>query len=281
MKKYEVLTSNLQVVFNNAFNKEVIRDLTTSEHNLLLGLLGKLKAKGDAEVVIDFDEVTALCGLSDPMPSQIVSLSNSLWDKVKMTDYSLYSQSKSGPYKTGGVMLFSYLVVNKDEKEIRLQINPYLQYFVNSFAGGSYTSLKFKDFQQTHDKYGKLLYRLLAQFANTGFYKVKAVELKSLLDCPASYDTRRFNEKVINPSLKSLAPFFDNLKLEKIKKGRTISDYQFTFTPQSSTRKWDPNLGKKQRKKPKDVTPSTSIYEGMVPTELTAEELEEFFKDRY
>lgn len=252
MKKYEVVTSNLQVVFNNAFNKEVIKDLTSSEHNLLMGLLGRLKEKEDAEVIIDFDEVSALCGLSDRMPKQITELSNSLWDKVKMTDYSLYSQSKSGPYKTGGVMLFSYLAVDKDEQVLRLKINPDLQYFVNSFSGGSYTSLKFKDFQQTKDKYGKLLYRLLAQYSNTGFYKVKSAELKYLLDCPPSYDTRRFNEKVINPAVKNLLPFFENLKVEKIKKGRTITHYQFNFTPQTSTREWDPDLGKKSRK---DVTP--------------------------
>lgn len=273
MKNYEIVTSNLQVVFNNAFNKEVIKDLTSSEHNLLMGLLGKLKEKEDAEITIDFDEVSALCGQSARMPTQIIELSNSLWDKVKMTDYSLYSQSKSGPYKSGGVMLFSYLAVDKDEQVIRLAINPDLQYFVNSFSGGSYTSLKFKDFQQTKDKYGKLLYRLLAQYSNTGFYKVKLTELKRLLDCPAAYDTRRFNEKIVNPSIKSLEPFFNNLKLNKIKKGRNITHYEFTFSPQEKTRQWDPNLIKKSRK---DVTPKKSSSDEL---NALSDELEQMWND--
>lgn len=273
--EFEITTENLMVVFSNVFNEEVIRGLTTREHNLLMGIIGKLKEKGLEEVSISFDEIRALIQDSEERPHEIISLSNSLWEKVKMTDYTLYVQRKSGPQKAGGVMLFSYLSIDEVTEEIQIMMNPALEYFVNSFSqNGNYSSIRFRDFQLTTNKYGKLLLKLLSQYSSTGFYKVGKDRLLELLDSPKSYDIRKFHTRVLNPALKDVDPFFKGLKLKKIKKGTKITHYQFTFTPQNKNKKYNPNL--KEEMKRKDVTPKqASEFDG-----LTEEEMK-ILKDKY
>lgn len=250
--KYEITAENLTVVFNNVFNKETIRGLEPREYNLLMGIVGKIKKKGIEEVTISFDEVSSLIGNEYETASKIITLVDSLWEKVKMTDYALYVQGKNGPKKAGGVMLFSYLSVDEKEHQLKIMMNPALEYFVNSFTQGGYTSLRLKDFQRATNKYGKSLFKLLAQYSTTGFYKVQRDDLIRLLDKPDSYDIRRFHSRVLNPAIKDVSEFFVDLELTKVKKGRNITHYEFRFKPQKNTRKWDPSLGTKTRK---DVTP--------------------------
>lgn len=272
--KYEITAENLTVVFNNVFNKEVIRGLEPREYNLLMGIVGKLKEKGLEEVSISFEEVASLVGNNYETSSKIISLADSLWEKVKMTDYALYVQSRSGLKKAGGVMLFSYLSVDEKENEIKIMMNPDLQYFVNSFSQGNYTSLRLRDFQKTRNKYGKALFKLLAQYSNTGFYKVQKDELFRLLDKPDSYDIRKFHSRVLNPAIKDVSEFFIDLELTKIKKGRTITHYEFRFKPQRNNRKWDPNLRNSTRK---DVTPKNNSSDDELNS--LSDELQQMWED--
>ncbi len=202
------ISTNLTVAFNNDFNKKVIEDLTKKEHNLLMSLVGKTKNKGLKEVSLSFDEVSDSVGFTREKTNRIISIVDSLWDKIKMTDYALYVQSKTGPKKAGGVMLFSYLSIDKEAQLVKLKLNPDLEYFLNSFSSGQFTSLKLKDFQATQNKYGKLLFRLLAQYKKTGFYVTSRDKLFYLLEKPDSYNISMFHKRILTPALKSIEPFF-------------------------------------------------------------------------
>lgn len=122
--KYNLTRNNLTIVFKNVFNKKIIEGLEQSEHNLLLGLLGKLKEKGLKEVSISFAEVSVLMGQADVRPQRVNDTVLSLWDKIKMTDYTLYAQGPKGLSRAGGVMLFSHLKVDKENNNIKLKMNP-------------------------------------------------------------------------------------------------------------------------------------------------------------
>lgn len=247
---YELLVNNLTVVFNNDFNKETISGLTISEHNLLFGLIGKLKKRGLEEVQLSFREASALMNQKEFRTTVLIEVVDSLWEKIKKTDYKLYVEARNGPQKAGGVLLFSYLSADKEDSLIRLKLNPDLEYFLNSFEKGSYTSLRLRDFHQTQNKYGKSLYKILAQFRSTGYFIVSREDLRYKLDCPLSYDLRKFHTRVLNPAIKSISEFFPELKLEKIKSGRKIIRYVFSFKKGENPNHWIKEI------EPTNVTPN-------------------------
>ncbi len=231
--KYNLTRNNLTIVFKNVFNKKIIEGLEQSEHNLLLGLLGKLKEKGLKEVSISFAEVSVLMGQADVRPQRVNDTVLSLWDKIKMTDYTLYAQGPKGLSRAGGVMLFSHLKVDKENNNIKLKMNPDLAYFVNSFDDGNFVSLELKQFIETRNKHGKNLFRLLSQYKRTGFFVADRDTLFYLMCKPKSYDIRRFHSLVLGPAIKSIESVFENLTVNKIKKGRRIVRYEFHFTPRT------------------------------------------------
>ena len=250
-EKYDLLVNNLTVVFNNDFNRETIKNLNPNEYNLLFGLLGKLKTRGLDEITLSFEEAAMLICSGENKSSFIVRVVDSLWKKIKSTDYALCVLGREGVQPAGGVSLFSYLSADKETNLVRLKLNSDLEYFLNSFESGRYTSLRLCDFHQTRNKYGKSLHRLLAQFASTGFYKETRNGLLYKLDCPPSYDIKKFHKLVLEPAIESVKEFFPGLAVEKIKKGKVITTYKFTFDKQTRSTKWDPGF-KTEKRKTKD-----------------------------
>lgn len=251
----ELTANDLVVAFRNEFNETTITGMTVTEHNLLLAIIGKMKKRGSDEIIITFNEVKSLLQLENLSPIEITRIVNSLWAKVKTVDYKIYS----GDTQSGGVALFAYLAADAKKHVVKTRINPYLEYFVNSFETGNYSSLTYKDFQSTKDKYGKLLYRLLIQWKSVGKVSIGIEELEYKLDIPLSYkgSAKEINAKIIKPAMKSVSEFFPGLKLKTSRTGRRITHYEFTFTPQVNVRQWDPSLSKKNKNKAKrkDVTP--------------------------
>lgn len=248
----EIISKNLTVVFNNSFTNEVIQGMTKQEHDLLMLILAKLKRRGDKEISISFDTLRDLLDNQTLKNGTIVELSDSLWSKVKVVDYTLYAMGRP----SGGVPLFSFWGVDEDELSLKVQMNPSLQYFVNSFERGNYSSLKFREFRQTKDKYGKLLFVLLSKWKHVGSVKYGRNELEYRLDVPLSYrnNARLFNDKVLKPAINNLKPFFPNLEVIKHKVRRRITHYEFTWTPLIlNAKSFD---SKRERK---DITPKSKL----------------------
>ena len=277
MDKYNLTTKNLTVVFDNAFNESVIRNLNSYEYNLLMGLLSRLKRQKLKEVHVDFKELLAFSGATSYHRKELISLIQSMWHKVKSTDYTLWAQNGDQIDNAGSVMLFSWFAIDNEHSEVRLKINPDLQYFANEFTHGHYTSLKLKDFQETKDRYGKALFTLLAQYSHTGFFKIGRDKLMNKLDVPRSYDTHRFNDKVLNKAVINVSPFFANLKVQKIRNGRAITHYVFTFTKQTTAEYIQNKF--KQRKNITNETIEKDIKEPVHLTDEAAENFEKVFSN--
>ena len=231
-------TSNeLTVVFNNSFTKEVIANLTKTEYDLLMAVIGKIKRKGAVEVPITFDEIRTLFERPTLGNVTLASISNSLWEKIKATDYVLYAKGRP----SGGVLLFSFWGVTESNDVLLVKINPDLEYFVNGFENGNYSSIRYREIKQTKDKYGKLLLVLLKKWKTIGKLTLTAEELEYELDVPKAYrsNARLLNDKVLRRALSTISDCFVNLKLTKIKNGRRIVKYQFTFDKETGQNvKW-------------------------------------------
>ncbi|MEJ4167661.1 replication initiation protein, partial [Enterococcus faecium] len=83
-----------------------------------------------------------------------------------------------------------------------------------------------------------------------GFYSLfktlQQNQFRSLMDIPEYYQMGNIDQKVLNPALRELKKYFNDLKVTKIKakKGNKIAKLEFTFSsltsdlPKISLRNW-------------------------------------------
>lgn len=227
----ELTEDNMTLIFNNAIPNNITSTLNKDEQTMLYLLLKELKHKPNEKVIIPFNSIKGYDKNNEESMISIINTVNSLWNKIKMVDYTLYSYSGKKVRSAGGIILFSYLSINQKEQVIKLKLNSDLKDFINRFDKQHFMSLQLKEFKEQPNKYGQALFRLLENNAETGNFTIKKDELMDLLKTPKSYRNNFFNSRVLMPAVKVNKAFFDDLKIDKIKSGRKILSYKFSFTP--------------------------------------------------
>lgn len=142
-------------------------------------------------------------------------------------------------------LIFSSFEVDSKAGTLTVAINedavPYLTNITKNF-----TQYSLQQLVKLHSKYSQTLFRLLNQFRSKGHYYVKRDKLIVLLGAPKSYlksNISRFRERILDPSVKELSVFFENLNYY-IKEGESegrgrprLEMIEFTFTPEPNNRK--------------------------------------------
>ena len=102
---------------------------------------------------------------------------------------------------------------------------------MNYFKIRNFLTIVYREIKQTKDIFGKLLLGLLKKRNQAGKLTLTSEELEYELDVPKAYrsNARLLNDKVLRRALVAISDYFLNLKLIKIKNGRKIVKYQFTF----------------------------------------------------
>lgn len=227
------------VAYDNSFNNQAISGIGVSEHNLLLGLLSKLRSEREHEVTIPIDEIEGMTGLKNPMPSQANRVTNSLRDKLLKTDFTSCVNIDS----SGEILLFD-IFEPKERRygtiEWRVRLNEHLSHLVHNLDDTRVTKISMAEFKSVGNKYGKRLFRLLSQHRSEGEYTVSIDGFQRLMGFPSTYEAKEITSRVINPALRSCKSVFKGLSIEKEKTGRRITSYRLRFevaTSESSQRK--------------------------------------------
>ena len=92
-----------------------------------------------------------------------------------------------------------------------------------------------------HTTYSKRLFIYLKQWRTIGKVSFKIEDFRDKLDIPESYRPGSIDQKILNPAVEDLAPYFMQLRIEKTytkaKRGRKLAGYTFVFKPESKTQK--------------------------------------------
>lgn len=256
----DVKINDIQVVYHNGFNDYVIQKLEKREHNLLMGMLWKMKNKGTNQVYVTFDEIYSFMGGKRVSTKELLSFLDTMMEKLQLMRYQARFDSVSKNEKFGFVNLFTKGIVDPEARVLELEIQQELAFMFNSLEEGNYTSFRFIDSRDAKTITSKALMKHLSQFASTGIFKISADSLRLAIDCPDSYTNSTMNKKLINPAIKELTPYFPGLTVEKTLDKRRIVAYTFKFTPQKKVREWDENKYKKKsspkkQSKVKEVNP--------------------------
>ena len=93
------------------------------------------------------------------------------------------------------------------------------------------------------------------------------MKFKLLLDMPTSYKSCHIDRLVLKPILEQLSPYFEDLKVKKIKskkRGNPVLAYEFTWKKEV-TGTYDPDKFNKPKPEPKKASKSKSSKKTNVP----------------
>lgn len=218
------------VVYDNTFNKTSLTLFTKVQINVLFAVLSYMcesapKDANEYKAVFDFKDIRDRTGNKNLHTSRI----KSALDKLLKTRIEYYIDGK---FTAANV--FSHYEVN-DDGRAEIALTHYMGEKLNLKAS-EYTILELKDFVMIKNPYAKDLHRLLRQFKNSGFLKIKKEELLRIFNSPKSYDEYNIIRKVLMPAIEENKKHFNNLKVN-IDDNTLPSTVHFTFDKQDKVKK--------------------------------------------
>lgn len=271
--KIEVMeVKDLQEVvkYHNDLNTVVMRRWTSEEMNFFFTVLAKLKNYGTKEVHFDTDELRDLISFDPHNYRRWIKTMEGVANKVSDLKYI---ENTEKVYRV--MPLFQYFEVDKENKEITVQVSPKFEYILNQL-NINFTYYKLEDFIDIKSTYSKTIYRHIKQFKKQGKISFTIDELKKRLDMPNYYKPSHIDRlaiKQMQKELPSFIPGFSVKKLKSRKRGNPVVGYEFTWFPEQTGK--FVNYAKKNQ--PRELTPEwlkKDEQTNQSNNELTDEELE-------
>lgn len=128
--------------------------------------------------------------------------------------------------------LFTAFTIDKEQQTLLVSVNEKFAFILNDLTK-NFTQFELHEFVELRSKYAKILYKQLKQFRTTGFYVVKAEELRTIMDVPEKLPSRKFVERIVAPAVETLKDEIPGLTCTPIynteKRGHPLDKLKFTF----------------------------------------------------
>ena len=238
--------SNEVVKHHNDLNTVIMRKWSSEEMNFFFAIITKVRDEGTRLMKFDTDELRNLASKDFHLERWSQTM-KSVADKV--VDLKYYERTE---HSYAVMNLFSYFRVDEKERIVEVEVSSKFEYVINKLEA-QFTQYELAEFTNIRSTYAKTAYRLLKQWRTVGQKEFKIDEFKTLLDMPVGYKSSEIDRAVVKPILKQLSPYFDNLKVKKIKsnkRGNPVLGYEFTWNPETSE-SYVPNKFNKPKHKQK------------------------------
>lgn len=181
-----------------------------------------MKNTGEEEILLSFSELKELSKGDSNLPRFLNAL-KSTYTKLLTIPYFFKNEQGFGAF-----VLFNKYFVNEQEKTVKIKVSSDFKYLLNDFFG-NYTKFDLLEFVSLKSIYSKNLFKVLKQWESKKEKKFEIEEFRPLMGVPIKYSTANFNDRVLKPIMQELPKYFSNLKLEKIKTGKKVTDLKFTW----------------------------------------------------
>ena len=252
--------NNEIVKHHNDLNTVIMRKWTAEEMNFFFAIITKVRDEGTRLMKFDTDELRFLASKDFHLDRWSQTM-KSVADKV--VDLKYYERTE---HSYAVMNLFSYFRVDEKECIVEVEVSSKFEYVINKLEA-QFTQYELQEFTAIRSTYAKTAYRLLKQWRTVGRKEFKIDEFKLLLDMPSSYKSSEIDRAVITPILKQLSPYFEDLKVKKIKskkRGNPVLGYEFTWKKEV-TGTYDPDKFNKPKSEPKKASKSKSSKKTNVP----------------
>lgn len=219
----------IMIKYHNDMNLVAFKNFNQRELNIFFSICALMKEKGDNTITFSYNELKRLINAKLPTNQVFEDLLVSTYNKLLELQLGYHDENKIVRF-----VLFTGYTVDKEKKEISIRVNHDYAYVLNDLSS-NFTIFELQEFNTLASSYSKNMFRLLKQFKSTGHYTVSVDEFRRLLDIPEYYTMKRITDKILSVILKELSSYFVDLKVTKIKEGRTIKTLDFRFKPQYYT----------------------------------------------
>ena len=227
------------IAYKNDLNAINLNGLSETQMNIFFTLLERLQYSQDNTIKIELNELYELAQI--PLSTEF---RKSILERLKVLQNYTFMYDPS-PTKTAQLVILPYLEIDSEQKIIKAEVMPQFKerYLTSDFGKGKWTRYDLMEFVYLPSTYTKTIYRFLKQWRTQGKWEISYNDFKDILGIPHSYQASDIDKQIIKPSIKVLSEIthtlfdtertpFENLKCEKIKKGRKIETLIFTFKPQ-------------------------------------------------
>ena len=243
--------ANEVVKHHNDLNTVIMRKWTAEEMNFFFAIIAKARDKGTSDLVFDKYQLAELANYSIQHNKRFYDTMDSLANNITQLRY-IEKTKNSIEY----MPLFTWFKVdwNADLSDMQAQVSvsPHFEYILNRLSA-NFTQYELQEFTSIRSTYAKTAYRLLKQWRTVGRKEFKIDEFKLLMDTPKYYQISDIDRLVIKPILKQLSPYFEDLKVKKIKskkRGNPVLAYEFTWKKEVAGT-YDPDKFNKPKPEPK------------------------------
>lgn len=255
------------VKYDNYMNNLKFTGFTTTDFNFLMALCSRMRDKETNKIVFSFAELRNITNYKKSNSiKQFVADLEHMNEKLMRVTCKLRTETEIIMF-----VLFPTFIINLNKQTLTVAVNEHFKFILNELIK-NFTRFELKDFISLQSKYSKTLFRLLKQFKTTGTYETTVSDFRVKMDCPEAYNNKQFMQNVINPTLKELQNYFQDLQCTvqyAHKRGKPVSGYIFTFQPEQISK---PEL-------PVAETKASKPKEDMLSQEEKDKLINEFSKD--
>lgn len=242
------------------FTKLNIGILSEKELELFYYICLNVKDIRDETITMDFSSIKKSLGLINfrDLKKYILGLHQKLGN-LHITNIT--------NKKIETIFLFEKFINDLDNNTLTIRVTKDSLYFFN--IANSYLRFLFSDVRKLSGKYSKLLVPYLMEFSHKKEAEFEKERFFNILEIDEKYknDLSNFNRIILKPAIEELRILFENLKVERLKNGRVIKGYKFTWTN-------DFNFQNK-----KDNIEEAEVVEEK--ENIAPEELEKYFKSTF
>ena len=251
--------NNDLVKVHKDFTKLNIGTLSEKELELFYYICLNVKDIRDEIITMDFSSIKKSLGLINfrDLKKYILGLHQKLGN-LHITNIT--------NKKIETIFLFEKFINDLDNNTLTIRVTKDSLYFFN--IANSYLRFLFSDVRKLSGKYSKLLVPYLMEFSHKKEAEFEKERFFNILEVEESYrnNLSDFNKRILKPAVEELKTLFENLKVERLKNGRVIKGYKFSWTNDFNFQNKKDNIEEAEEKENKNIAPG---------------ELEKYFKTTF
>lgn len=219
----------LELKHHKDFHGIQFQDFNVKERNLVYALCYKLMNQESNLLEFDVKEISKI---SSYTPTKA---GDNIYKSLEET-YKRIKNASIKVKKENGVkhfVLFTVFETFEDKGLVKIRVNDEYRYLLNQVAK-PFTIQNVLEYTSLSSGYSQLMYSLLKEWEKAKIVEIEINKFRELLGIPKGYRISEIDKRILAPIKAELPQYFPNLKLEKIKTGKKVTSFKFTWNENPS-----------------------------------------------
>lgn len=218
--------ANEIVKYNNDMNKIGLRNFNSTELDILMAIMSRMREKGLEIIEFDFDYLKKLTKWNDNTADSFYKTLEKVYDKLISIKFKIGDDKEYTKF-----VLFTKYTVSNISQTVTIGVNAEFSWVLNNLTA-LFTRFELEEFVNFKSSYTKEFFRRMKQFRGSGKWEISLENFKHQLNIP--YKTiSKIDEKVLTPisnELKDTYKLKITKKYDKRRRGRpAVVGFVFTF----------------------------------------------------